>query len=107
NLRLRAGRWFWHWDPQFLDGPRPVEHDMETTRARLDASARRLAVPTLLVRGGSSELVGEAETRHFLDLCPHAEVVDVAGARHMVAGDRNDVFARAILDFLTRRFRAA
>jgi hypothetical protein len=29
--------------------------------------------------------------------------VDVAGARHMVAGDRNDRFSSVILDFLARR----
>ncbi len=104
NLRQREGRWFWHWDPRFLDGPRTVEHDAPAVAAALDAAARALAVPTLLVRGRSSELVGEEHVRHFLGLCPQAEVVDVADARHMVAGDRNDVFAHAILDFLARRF---
>ena len=30
NLRQSAdGRWRWHWDPLFLDGPRPVSHDGE------------------------------------------------------------------------------
>lgn len=104
NVRLRQGRWYWHWDPLFLDGPRPVEHDIAMTKARLDAAARTLDLPVLLVRGASSELVGEEHVRHFRDLCPSAEVIDVAGARHMVAGDRNDVFAGAILDFLARRF---
>jgi pimeloyl-ACP methyl ester carboxylesterase len=54
----------------------------------------------LLVRGGSSELVREEHAREFLELAPHAKFVDVAGARHMVAGDRNDAFTSAILDFL-------
>jgi pimeloyl-ACP methyl ester carboxylesterase len=31
---------------------------------------------------------------------PHARFADVAGAGHMVAGDRNDVFNQAILAFL-------
>ena len=30
------------------------------------------------------------------------EFADVAGAGHMVAGDRNEVFNRAVLDFLDR-----
>ncbi len=64
------------------------------------AAARRLTVPTLLVRGASSELVHEAHAREFLDLVPHACFVDVSGARHMVAGDRNDQFAAAILSFV-------
>ena len=30
------------------------------------------------------------------------EVVDVAGAGHMVAGDKNDVFNTAVIDFVQR-----
>ena len=59
----------------------------------------------MLVRGRSSELVGEDEAADFRRLCPQAEYADIAGARHMVAGDKNDVFARTILDFMTRRFK--
>jgi pimeloyl-ACP methyl ester carboxylesterase len=33
-------------------------------------------------------------------LVPHARFVDVAGAGHMVAGDRNDVFNDAVVAFL-------
>jgi hypothetical protein len=32
--------------------------------------------------------------REFLELCPNAEYMNVTGAAHMVAGDRNDLFAR-------------
>jgi pimeloyl-ACP methyl ester carboxylesterase len=67
----------------------------------LDA-ARNIKVPALLVRGGSSELVQEAHAKEFLELVPHAEYVDVAGARHMVAGDANDHFSNAVIDFLSR-----
>jgi pimeloyl-ACP methyl ester carboxylesterase len=63
-------------------------------------AARRVTIPTLLVRGGSSELVGEEHAKDFLTLVPHARYVDVTGARHMVAGDRNDQFADAIKAFL-------
>jgi pimeloyl-ACP methyl ester carboxylesterase len=101
NLRLDPdGRWRWHWDPRFLDGPRPVGALREETEAALVAAARRISVPALLVRGTSSELVTEAHVQEFLELVPHAEYMDVAGARHMVAGDRNDRFSAAILGFL-------
>jgi pimeloyl-ACP methyl ester carboxylesterase len=99
NLRRRPdGRWRWHWDPRFLDTPR---HGAEMD-ARLKAAAGRLALPVLLVRGRDSELVGEAEAEAFRKLSPHAEIEDVSGARHMVAGDRNDVFAEAVANFLAR-----
>jgi pimeloyl-ACP methyl ester carboxylesterase len=101
NLRLHPdGRWRWHWDPRFLDGRRRVgAHGDEVERMLVDA-ARRIDVPALLVRGASSELVQEAHAKEFLQLVPHATYVDVSGARHMVAGDRNDQFASAIKGFL-------
>jgi pimeloyl-ACP methyl ester carboxylesterase len=39
----------------------------------------------------------------FLQLIPHAEFVDVDKARHMVAGDRNDIFTAAVQEFLSRQ----
>ncbi|HET6812004.1 MAG TPA: alpha/beta hydrolase [Acidimicrobiales bacterium] len=106
NLRQRPdGRWVWHWDPRFIsgDGGSPDE-----TRAsimdpdRLEAAARGLTIPVLLVRGRVSDLLSEEGARRFLEVVPHAEFADVAGAGHMVAGDRNDLFNDAILSFLDR-----
>jgi pimeloyl-ACP methyl ester carboxylesterase len=103
NLRLDPdGRWRWHWDPRFLDGPRPARAGRQETEAALVAAAQRIQVPALLVRGTSSELVTEDHVREFLELVPHAQYMDVAGARHMVAGDRNDRFSAAILGFLEK-----
>jgi pimeloyl-ACP methyl ester carboxylesterase len=101
NLRLHPdGRWRWHWDPNFFDGPHPISSEHEAQEAARVEAAGTLRIPALLVRGGSSELVREEHAREFLELAPHAKFVDVAGARHMVAGDRNDVFSAAILEFL-------
>lgn len=99
NLRLRDGRWYWHWDPNFF-GSRPVSAERELVEAKRIEAVRNLRIPALLVRGGSSEMVKEEHVKEFLELAPHAKFVDVAGARHMVAGDRNDVFSGAIVDFL-------
>lgn len=105
NLRRRGDRWYWHWDPQFISGPDhqgPMEiHDVE----RLNTAVQTIldsAVPMLLVRGQLSDLVSAANADEFLTRFPRVEFVDVAGAGHMVAGDRNDIFADAILDFLDR-----
>ena len=101
NLRLDPdGRWRWHWDPDFFLGPSPLGADREP--GRFQAAARRLSVPTLLVRGRLSDLVSEDTARELLELCPHAEFVDVSEAGHMVAGDRNDVFSDAVVRFLHR-----
>jgi pimeloyl-ACP methyl ester carboxylesterase len=101
NLRLHPdGRWRWHWDPRFMDGPRAVGADHVMLERRLIAAAKRLKVPTLLVRGARSELVSEELAREFLDLVPHADYADVSDAGHMVAGDRNDAFTSAVVGFL-------
>jgi pimeloyl-ACP methyl ester carboxylesterase len=106
NLRLEAdGRWRWHWDPQFLEGPRPINTNRAAVEEALMRSARHLDIPALLVRGGASEVVQEFHAREFLDLVPHAEYADIGGARHMVAGDHNDQFSTAILSFLDRLAR--
>jgi pimeloyl-ACP methyl ester carboxylesterase len=103
NLRMSPdGRWRWHWDPRFMDGSRSVAHDRGALEASMIDAAKKLKIPALLVRGSSSELVQEAHAKEFLELVPHAEFADVSGARHMVAGDRNDSFSAAILSFLGR-----
>ncbi|HWM49322.1 MAG TPA: alpha/beta hydrolase [Xanthobacteraceae bacterium] len=102
NLRLHPdGRWRWHWDPRFLESRGPDSVNRTDREEALVAGAKSLKNPVLLVRGGSSELVHDEHVREFLALVPHATYADVAGARHMVAGDRNDQFSEAILKFLT------
>lgn len=100
NLRQREdGRWYWHWDPAFLEEMFVPQPEMGP---RLEAAARHLTCPVLLVRGKLSDLLSEEGAKTFLSLCPHAEYVDVHGAAHMVAGDRNDVFTNAVVEFLVR-----
>lgn len=106
NLRRGDdGRWRWHWDPRLMAVWNPENFDPEEgqriVRERLDA-ARRLRVPALLVRGRMSDVVSEAGAREFLDAVPHAEYVDLAAAGHMVAGDRNDAFTAAVVEFIRR-----
>ena len=66
-------------------------------------AAARIEQPVLLIRGRASDVVTEAEVAEFLELIPHAEFVDVDKARHMVAGDRNDIFTAAVIEFLDRQ----
>jgi len=101
NLRLGAdGRYRWHWDPRLMTGERRIGASRDPER--LDRAARGLRVPTLLVRGRMSDVVAEEDARHFLALAPDARYVDVSDAGHMVAGDRNDPFTAAVVEFLTR-----
>jgi pimeloyl-ACP methyl ester carboxylesterase len=99
NLRLDDdGRWRWHWDPDMFLGPSPLGTGSRS--GQFDDAAQQLSVPTMLVRGRMSDLVSEETAREFLELQPSARFVDVSGAGHMVAGDRNDLFTEAVVGFL-------
>jgi pimeloyl-ACP methyl ester carboxylesterase len=108
NLRLRespagAMRYYWHWDPtmlavwQHINEPAKQPHNTD----RLYRAARALTVPTLIVRGGISDVVSEQVMAEFLDAVPNAQSVSVADAGHMVAGDSNHAFTKAVIEFLT------
>jgi pimeloyl-ACP methyl ester carboxylesterase len=92
------GRLRWHWDPRFITSV--TDDDTGRTAERLAEAARHLQLPAHLIRGGSSNLVSESAARQFLQLAPHAVYTDVAGAGHMVAGDRNDAFTEAVVKFI-------
>jgi len=99
NVRLGAnGKYKWHWDP----ARRFHRANTSEYRERLHKCADQLDLPTLLVRGGLSDVLSEAGAQSFLQQCPHAEYVSVENAAHMVAGDRNDIFANAVIEFLHR-----
>jgi non-heme chloroperoxidase len=98
NLRHRDGRYYWHWDPQFMKRiPRGSER-----LALLESAAGQYRGPLLLVRGLQSDVVGETGVEALRALAPQLEYVDVAGAGHMIASDRNDAFVEAVAAFLNR-----
>lgn len=101
NLRRRDnGRLYWHWDPRILKDPTGQK---AIIRRSAEAAAAADPPPFLLVRGLHSDVVSDAGVASFRALMPELEVVDVAGAGHMVAGDRNDAFNAGMIDFLARK----
>lgn len=101
NMRLAGdGRWYWHWDPGMIDVDLDEERErMAETFAGLKAAKD---LPVLLVRGLKSDVVTDRTVEEFRSRIPTIEVADVGGAGHMVAGDKNDAFNAAILEFLAR-----
>ena len=81
--------------PNLEDDLASMEHLVEGIRAAPKQ-------PTLLVRGAQSDVVSEASVAEFRELLPNIDVFDVAAAGHMVAGDSNDRFNHAIIEFLNR-----
>lgn len=104
NLRQRNGRYFWHWDPKLFE---TLDAFPDISQQRYDAAAAKTKLPTLLVRGAESELIRDDDIEHIRKLMPHAEFIDIKNAHHMVAGDQNDIFGKAVVAFLQQRFTTA
>lgn len=105
NLRLRDdGRLYWHWDPRFVE--KMVGAEPPRFSAALQDAATRIRIPTLLVRGMLSDIVSDRGVASLRAQLPTLEVFEVAGAAHMVAGDKNDQFNQGVLGFLQRQFPA-
>jgi non-heme chloroperoxidase len=111
NLRERPdGRWEWHYDKYFRTPVADTEDGqyrsriMGLTHEELIAAALKVHVPTLVVRGATSDVLSEDGVRELLETIPHAEAATVERAGHQVAGDRNDAFLVAITPFLARSY---
>ncbi|KAB7761634.1 MULTISPECIES: alpha/beta fold hydrolase [Mycobacteriaceae] len=97
NLRLRDGKWFWHWDPAFLTAP----GDDPFERAEmLEHAAINLEIPILLIRGKLSDVVSTEGVQDFLQKVPGAQFVELSDAGHTAAGDDNDAFTDAVVQFV-------
>jgi pimeloyl-ACP methyl ester carboxylesterase len=104
NLRRRGDRWYWHWDPRFMSASPGLAPSEVIEVDRLNAAVAQIladGAPMLLVRGRLSDLVSQQKADEFLARFPSVDFIDVSGAGHMVAGDRNDIFTSAIVDFLS------
>jgi len=99
NLRLRDGRWYWHWDPAFLTKP---ADDPFVRMDALEQAAIDLQIPILLIRGKLSDVVSTEGVQDFLAKVPRAEFVELSDAGHTAAGDDNDAFTDAVVEFVNR-----
>jgi pimeloyl-ACP methyl ester carboxylesterase len=99
NLRLRDGRWYWHWDPAFLTKP---EDDPFARMDKLEQAAINLEIPILLIRGKLSDVVSAEGVHDFLTKVPRAEFVELSEAGHTAAGDDNDAFSEVVVQFVGR-----
>jgi len=111
--RTPDGRWHWRWDVRFLtsklqagdDGIERLGSARQAMEESLLAGARRIEVPTLLVRGEESDVVSREGADALLEAVPHAQCIDIGDAGHMVSGDQNDAFTQAVVEFLARSFQ--
>lgn len=99
NLRHRNGRWYWHWDPKLMTKP---EDDPQLRVEKMERAAMDLTIPILLIRGKLSDVVSVDGVKDFLEKVPTAEFVELSDAGHTAAGDDNDAFTDAVVQFVTR-----
>ncbi len=99
NLRLRDGRWYWHWDPAFLTAP---NDDAFVRMQKLEQAVADLTIPILLIRGKLSDVVSPEGVKDFLAKVSHAEFVELSDAGHTAAGDDNDAFSDVVVQFVSR-----
>ena len=100
NLRLRDGRWYWHWDPAFLTKParRSVRPGGEARAGGDRPGDPDPADPRQAVRRGQRRGGARTSSRR----CPRAEFVELSEAGHTAAGDDNDAFSEVVVQFVNR-----
>jgi pimeloyl-ACP methyl ester carboxylesterase len=98
-LREREGRYYWHWDPALMRIVKLAGEPQAPTPADEQMLAR-VHVPTLLVRGMLSDIVTDEGVAILTNGIKDVEIVEVGGASHMIAGDKNDQFSDAVVAFL-------
>lgn len=95
-----SGRWHWHWDNAYFDPRQRIGTGPGSDY--LESIAPQVTVPTLLAWCELSEVVDADGVAALRALIPQLEVEIIPGARHMIVGDQNDVFADALMAFLDR-----
>jgi esterase len=101
NLRqLPNGRWTWKYDRRAMTRERFEQIRGEVSRLGelLDA----VTCPTLVVRGGSSDVVSGESAAALAKALPRGEWTSIPGAGHTVQGDNPRDLAAAIEEFVRR-----
>jgi pimeloyl-ACP methyl ester carboxylesterase len=100
NLRqLPDGAWTWKYDRRKLT----PEYFAEVTRklGQLRDAAACVTCPVLVVRGGKSDALSDAQAARFAAAFPNGRWAKVKEAGHTVQGDNPRGLAEALSDFLS------
>ena len=100
--KLPNGNYGWHWDPKMLEvwQSLPSHRNPGSFDDLFTKVLKNLSFPSLLVRGGISDVVSKETVKELLAIAPNLQYVDIKDAGHMIAGDSNDIFTDALLAFL-------
>lgn len=100
NLKeLPNGNWTWKYDRALRSPGRRMGSDPETEQ-RLWGYIRSLQCPTLLVRGGASDIVALDTADRMHQAIPNSRLATIEGAGHLVMGDSPSGFQNAVTEFI-------
>ncbi|MDE2687376.1 MAG: alpha/beta hydrolase [Chloroflexota bacterium] len=100
NLKeLPNGNWTWKYDRALRRPGRRMGSDPDTEQ-RLWGYIRSLQCPTLLVRGGASDIVALDTADRMHQAIPNSRLATIEGAGHLVMGDSPSGFQNAVTEFI-------
>ena len=100
NLKqIPNGKWTWKYDKRLRRPGRRMGSDPETEK-RLWGYLEALQCPTLLVRGGASDIIAMDTADKMHAVIPNSQLAAIEGAGHLVMGDSPAGFQRAVTEFL-------
>jgi esterase len=100
SIRQRPdGKWTWKYDKLLRT---PGHRAPQWTPEQLWEAVAKITCPTLVVRGGDSDIFAEATMRRMQEVIPDCAIVTVPRAGHLVAGDNPADFLVAVQELLRR-----
>jgi pimeloyl-ACP methyl ester carboxylesterase len=99
NLRQTdRGTWTWKYDDRV--GAGQTDEHRARRREQLWDAVPRISCPTLVVRGGDSDVFHDEDAERLAAALPRGSWVRVDGAGHTVQGDQPRAFVEAVRPFL-------
>ncbi len=98
NLKqLPNGKWTWKYDKALRSGERSFQ---ASALLNLWDDVRALRCPTLIIKGGDSDILSAESAAKLQAAIPNSRLVVVPGAGHSVMGDNPQAFVAAAREFL-------
>ncbi len=99
SIRRRAdGKWSWKYDKLLRT---PGRQAPGWSAERLWDAVAKITCPTLVVRGGDSDIFADETMQRMRQVIPNCDTVTVPNAGHLVAGDNPADFLTAVGAFLS------
>ena len=100
SIRQRAdGKWTWKYDKALRT---PGRNERQWTSEQLWDAVVKITCPTLVIRGGNSDIFADATMAKMKEVIPNCSTVTVPDAGHLVAGDNPADFLTAVREHYVR-----